>query len=633
MSPTRTRLVRSGSLTIALALALSVLAGVLALPARAAEPVKMVFTLDSSGSMKEKTSTGEVKSAAAKEALTEVSRQIPSSFSVGLRVFGSKVFSRDDKGSCTDSELLVPVKANNTRAIRDAMKNYKPFGETPISYALQQSAKDLGGDGKRTIVLVSDGESTCDPDPCEVAGDLVKGTQDLQIDVVGFSVSGKAKDQLKCVASRGKGTYYDATDAKTLANSLQTLQDRAAKSFQVSGTPVQGGTTAEQATPITAGDWNDELPATGTNDVRYYKVYRKILGSTLHLSASLNRLGRADAVAVAVTTPDGTSCGTASDFRADDFGSSILSAAVSAGAQTGKPAVKACADSNELLLAVRRADVVEGSPRYSGQQTVPVELRVLEEKPVPSTSGLPAARKAPDFRPQFGDNPDTVTPGASFADAPTVKAGTYTANIVPGETQVFAVPQTWGQHLNATLSFDKPSSTLGKQIGTQQVKADIKVFSPNRGPGSTTLGGGENFLPSDTDLVLGAASTPVTYLNRAQDPTKATAYLPGQYTVVVSLGADPQEQSYVVPYRLSVQIDGDKDGAPNYAAPTPAPEPPSPNPVPTATPGATGGEGAAGGVPIAAIGAGVAILGALGVAAAWLVSRRRRAAGGGDPAP
>ncbi len=594
-------------------------------PAQAEEaPVRLLFVLDSSGSMQEKTSTGEVKIDAARSAMNAVAGQIPDSFSVGLRVFGAKVFSRDDKGSCTDSQLVVPVKSGNGAALRKAIKDYKPYGETPISYALDQGAKDLGGQGQRTMVLVSDGESTCDPDPCELAGKLTKSAPGLRIDVVGLDVSGKAKEQLKCVASRGQGTYYDASDSETLASSLQTLRSRAARPYEVTGQPVVGGQTAEDAAAITAGDWTDELPPAGEADVRYYDVYRKNLGSTLHVAASLNRLGRADAVALALQTPDGTGCGTAADFRADDFGSSILVAAVSAGAETGKPAVKACAEATHLILAVRRADAVEGTPRYTGTQTSPVELTVREELPVTTTEGLPGPAKAKTFAPQLGESPKNVVPGSSFADAPKVKQGYYAATIVPGETQVVLVQQTWGQHLNATLRFGQPSTKLAKQVGKTAVKADIKLFSPIRGRATTTLGGGEDFLNPAGPLVLGAASTPVTYLNRAQAPAKAVSYLPGAYAVVLSLGADPEGQNYVVPYTLNLQVEGKKSGQPVYADASPAPEPPSPPPTsPVEEPGSADG----GGLPVVPLIVGSGLLVAAGLAAVVIIRRRRVGAG------
>ncbi|GAA1834334.1 VWA domain-containing protein [Microlunatus capsulatus] len=560
---------------------------VLPVPAAVAADTKaqLLFVLDSSGSMQEKTADGEVKIAAAKTAMDAVVGQIPADTAVGLRVFGAKVFNRGDEGACTDSQLVVPVRTGQTKALRAAIDDYAPYGETPISYALEQAADDLGdGNGKRTIVLLSDGESTCDPDPCEVAGEITKADKNLQVDVVGLDVSGDARDQLTCVASRGRGTYYDARNSETLASSLQTLRNRAARPFEVSGEPVTGGTTPEQAAALTAGAWSDELPATGTDDVRYYDVYRETLRSTLHVAASLNRLGRPDALAVSLSTPDGTVCGTAADFRQDDAGSSILAAAVSAGQQTGKPPVAACAEATTLRLAVRRADVVDGEARYRGAGTVPVEITVTEEREVTDTDGLPRATGSEPFEPVFGENPRSTVAGSSFADAPTVEEGNYSSTLVPGETQVLLVRQTWGQHLDATLTFTQPSSTLAKKIGAQEVKANITVLSPVRGRATTSAGGGEDFLNPDGRLVLGASTTPVRFLNRAQAPERASSFVPGRYAVVVSLGADPDDQSYVVPYTLNLQVEGKKAGAPTYAPAEAAP--PVPSPTPSAQPSA-----------------------------------------------
>lgn len=588
---------------------------------------QLLFVLDSSGSMAEKTSDGEVKIAAAKTAMDAVVGQIPADTAVGLRVFGAKVFNRGDEGACTDSQLVVPVETGQTKELREAIEGYAPFGETPISYALEQAAEDLGGGsdggGKRTIVLLSDGESTCDPDPCEVAGEITGADKSLQVDVVGLDVSGEARDQLKCVASRGRGTYYDARNSETLASSLQTLRNRAARPFQVSGDPVTGGTVPEQAAVLTAGAWSDELPPTGEGDVRYYDVYRETLRSTLHVAASLNRLGRPDALAVSLSTPDGTVCGTAADVRQDDVGSSLLTAAVSAGQQTGKPPVAACAEATSLRLAVRRADAVEGEARYRGTGTVPVEITVTEEREVTDTDGLPGPTGAQPFEPAFGENPRSTVPGSSFADAPTVKAGNYASTIVPGETQVLLVQQTWGQHLDATLTFTSPSSTLAKKIGDQAIKANISVLSPVRGRATTSAGGGEDFLNPDGRLVLGASTTQVRFLNRAQAPERASSFVPGRYAVVVSLGADPDEQSYVVPYTLNLQVAGKKGGEPEYAEAEPAP--PVPSPTPSADPSTADGSPASedGGSPWIWVG-GLAVLVVAGAVAAVLMARRRR---------
>ena len=179
--------------------------------------------------MKERAAAGETKIAAAKKALNRVIGSLPDDQSVGLRVYGAKVFSRDQPGACTDSQLVVPVDTSNRDKLRSAVASYRPYGETPIGHALQEAGKDLGGEGKRTIVLVSDGEPTCDPDPCEVARDLSQQGVDLKIDVVGLDVDGAARDKLRCIAGAGNGTYYDVDSSEEFAASLEKLATRARK--------------------------------------------------------------------------------------------------------------------------------------------------------------------------------------------------------------------------------------------------------------------------------------------------------------------------------------------------------------------------------------------------------------------
>ena len=176
---------------------------------------RLLLVLDSSGSMKERAS-GSTKIASAKRALSQVIDGLDPAAQVGLRVYGAEVFSRRDPGACTDSQLAVPVGSGNAADLQAAVDRYRPYGETPIGYALQQAADDLGGEGQRSILLVSDGEATCPPSPCKVAAELARQGIDVRIDVVGLAVSGAARAQLQCIAARGKGTYYDADSADEL---------------------------------------------------------------------------------------------------------------------------------------------------------------------------------------------------------------------------------------------------------------------------------------------------------------------------------------------------------------------------------------------------------------------------------
>lgn len=82
---------------------------------------RMMLVLDSSGSMKEKASGGQTKIAAAKQALGEVISSLPADQAVGLRVYGAKVFSRDDAGACKDSQKVVDPATDNRDALRRAV--------------------------------------------------------------------------------------------------------------------------------------------------------------------------------------------------------------------------------------------------------------------------------------------------------------------------------------------------------------------------------------------------------------------------------------------------------------------------------------------------------------------------------
>ncbi|MDR7255026.1 hypothetical protein J2X46_004028 [Nocardioides sp. BE266] len=230
---------------------------------------KLMLVLDSSGSMKEKVPGGQTKIAAAKEALHRVVKQLPAEQAVGLRVFGAEVFSRNDKDACQDSQLRVPVGTGNQAVLDDAIDSYKPYGETPIGYALGQAAKDLGSEGERSIVLVSDGEPTCEPDPCQVAKDLSKQGIELKIDVVGLDVDAKTGDTLRCIAENGHGTYYDVDNADDFATSLIKVTTRAARTVTGRTPPLvarTSSTTRWSAGSTTRG--SPSLPRFGTPKTR-----------------------------------------------------------------------------------------------------------------------------------------------------------------------------------------------------------------------------------------------------------------------------------------------------------------------------------------------------------------------------
>ncbi|MDD3594707.1 MAG: VWA domain-containing protein [Candidatus Gastranaerophilales bacterium] len=181
---------------------------------------EILIILDCSFSMADRLGA-ETKIQAAKRALNNVLNQIPSNIRLGLRIYGHKLTFLGI-GSCTASELAVPIGPNNTQQIRNVVNALKPVGSTPIIYSIKQAVLyDFSPNAKKRIILISDGEETCDGDPCKYALTLVREYKDVKIDVIGFNLNNKnAINQLQCVALTTKANFYNANTAAELYNSL-----------------------------------------------------------------------------------------------------------------------------------------------------------------------------------------------------------------------------------------------------------------------------------------------------------------------------------------------------------------------------------------------------------------------------
>lgn len=524
-------------------------------------PGRMLLVLDSSGSMKEPAAGGQTKIAAAKTALRQVIDKLPEDQEVGLRVYGAKVFSRQDAGACTDSQLVVPVGSDNRAELTEALAGYTPYGETPIGHALAEAGKDLGSEGQRSIVLVSDGEPTCDPDPCAVARELSQDGIDLRIDVVGLHVSGAARSKLQCIADAGNGTYYDAADADELAATLVTSTVRASRPFDLTGLPVKGAAAAAEAPIIETGQYLDTIPL---NDGLWYRIKRTAPGSTIHVgithrSSASGNFGEKMIVKVSVE-PERLQCNSAMSFPLGSLGY--------AGASSWKAdPQEECNVSDEVYV---HAEAISGETTLVGQ---PVEVSVYEEPPLADVSGrdLAPLPEEPAWTTLVPGTPVTdVVPGTSISNAPVVSDGTYAFDINPGETQVVAVPVDWGQDLQA--QFDAPLSkalltgtdtVLGgpelQILGSVRDRGSVDFFGNK--PADWTTGGWNKYLLNRTTTYrTGAQTLRTTYLNRDQVDGASLAGL--RYVQVTYFGDDQPAMTYT----LTLKTNGTAGaGAPAYA--------------------------------------------------------------------
>jgi Ca-activated chloride channel family protein len=231
---------------------------------------KVELVLDVSGSMRARDIDGGTRMAAAKQAFNEVLDATPEEVRLGIRTLGANYHGNDRKEGCKDTAQLYPVGPLDRTDAKAAVATLAPTGWTPIGPALLKAADDLdGGNGTRRIVLISDGEDTCQPlDPCVVAREIAAKGIGLTIDTLGLVPDAKTRAQLSCIADATGGTYTDVRHKEELSDRVGELVDRAADPV-VTPVATEGADRCEKAPVLTSGLYNDREEF---GQQRWYKV-------------------------------------------------------------------------------------------------------------------------------------------------------------------------------------------------------------------------------------------------------------------------------------------------------------------------------------------------------------------------
>lgn len=163
------------------------------------EKTRILFLLDGSGSMLEQWGRpNQTKMSIARTILTNIidSLQQNNTLELGLRVYGHR--SPKEVNNCKDTWLEVPFKPKNHQLIIETINAIKPKGVTPITYSLEQSAKDFpASPGYRNIViLITDGIESCGGDVCATSRELQKKGVFLRPYIIGLGM--RAEKTLDC---------------------------------------------------------------------------------------------------------------------------------------------------------------------------------------------------------------------------------------------------------------------------------------------------------------------------------------------------------------------------------------------------------------------------------------------------
>lgn len=528
------------------------------------QPASIMLVLDASGSMAADDAGGGTRMEAARKALTDAVDNLPEDADVGLRVYGATE-PNDEKteAACTDTQVVVPLGPVDPAALKDAVRDVEPSGFTPIAYALSQAADDLGDADNRHIILVSDGEETCDPDPCETVEQLGADGIDVQIDTVGYGVEEKAQGQLRCIAEATGGTYLSAPDGKSLEIALDKLSTRALRGFTVQGTPVEGvdRTRTDQAPVLEPGQYTDTI-STGTKQAEYYSLAPTTPDHRLQVSVTSRPPATGESFdeesfALEVRDEDGDPCGYEHGVRFHDLG---LSGAVT----TVLTVDDDCLTGEPLLLKVERGG--------DGKRPAPVELVVREVPVAQDVDSLPAGVDGeitvPDELAPKEDEAEPVVGGGSFSDAVPLEPGTYVEQLIPGEQAYFSTTVDWGQSAQLIVEGPTDDSYLSDEAN-DYLWVHATFHEPDRravsNPNASAYASYHLGSPPERYAVV---VPEVRYRNALDSYPSEARWVSEAGTYYFTLAVPPKYQGNAegrpVPIEFTVAVEGEVTGVPTF---------------------------------------------------------------------
>ena len=536
------------------------------------EDSKAMLILDASSSMVEADAEG-TRMESAKKAANELVESLPETANMGLMAYGANESDAPDnrERGCKDVETLAKVGKIDKAKFKSAIDGLEPKGYTPMGNSLRKAAEELGDEGERSIILVSDGIDSCAPPPvCEVAKELAEDGVDLAIHTVGFQVDDAARKELQCIAEAGNGQFLEAKDASSLAQSLKFLAQRDIGKYKVEGTPFEFVDSPEDAKWLGQGQYQTKVtPDSNAKTDRYFRVsvpegYNALITMTPIWQPD-GHFEDAEVVleSSAQTNENDPNCGKAK--------TELGPASIAGNAQFAmepywvslarEDQLDNCDMSDWLIttqIFKRGAELVDD---------VNVEVNVFY-------SPIPEAEQAKEWSDRSissgkydGEVPlgtsQEITGGTSFNDAVEISEGTYADKIVPGEYRFYKIPVTWGQ---------RPVMKM-KVKGSVTNDADsvkMKIFDPTRLQSAT-----RDFSFYDKEEESGPVSPAQFTMYGGDNPHQ------GYYFLHVGMGAKSEDEATGVeqPYEFAVMLDGEPvDGGPDWTptyenGPEPSDEP------------------------------------------------------------
>lgn len=280
-------------------------------------PVPTIVVLDASDSMNTDDAPGP-RLAAAKAAVQALIDGLPADNTFGVVTFGSQIpaAGTPPERGCTDVSTPIPLAPLDRTTINSDLEDIRAQGFTPIGLALQEAAANMPT-GPSSIVLVSDGESTCTPDPCETATAIHAQRPDITISTVGFRTDAES---LQCVAEQGGGLFITADNAAQLSSRLAAAQNTRAAASRLSPTSRDGLEIGQNLGDIHTA--NPDFPSSGRRDGNREIIVWLDCEYTF-TDGVLTQIAPGNPPGSAGTTIDGVTAGTPGSQAVDLYGDPI----------------------------------------------------------------------------------------------------------------------------------------------------------------------------------------------------------------------------------------------------------------------------------------------------------------------
>jgi len=140
---------------------------------------------------------------------------------IGLITYGPGPYQQ-----CNVDLNFKPIP-NATKRIMDQVSELNPAGKTPLTQAVEQAAEVLDFRNKPgTVVVLTDGEETCDGAPCDLGKMLRADGVQMTVHVIGFRITAfwtgaQSALDVRCLAEESGGQYIEAENREELVAAFE----------------------------------------------------------------------------------------------------------------------------------------------------------------------------------------------------------------------------------------------------------------------------------------------------------------------------------------------------------------------------------------------------------------------------